>query len=64
MNIKKQICRLREALTYTLKKIPIISLIEIWSITRVLFISISVIFLIVDNYLRHNSDTCIFTLLK
>jgi hypothetical protein len=64
MNIKKLLCRLREILIYILKEIPILFLIEIWTIIRVVSISITVGFIIIDSYLRNNPDVSILTFFK
>jgi hypothetical protein len=64
MNIKKYLCRLREILIYTFKEIPVMFLIEIWTLVRVVSISITVGFIIVDSYLRNNLDSCILTFFK
>jgi hypothetical protein len=63
MNIKKLLCRLREILII-LKEIPILFLIEIWTILRVVSISITVGFIIIDSYLRNNPDVSILTFFK
>jgi len=60
MNISK----LREILAYTFKKMPIVFLIEIWTLTRALTILITVGIIIIDGYLRNNSDVCVLTLFK
>jgi hypothetical protein len=60
MNISK----LREILSYTFKKMPIVFLIEIWTLTRALTILITVGIIIIDGYLRNNSDVCVLTLFK
>ena len=64
MNIKKYLCRLREILIYTFKEIPVMFLIEIWTLVRVVSISITVGFIVVDSYLRNNLDSCILTFFK
>jgi hypothetical protein len=64
MKIKNIISRLREILIYILKDIPIILLLEVWSIARVLSIALSVIMIVISGFVRNNPDACILTIFR
>jgi hypothetical protein len=54
--IKHIICRLRELLIYVFKAVPILLLLEIWTIVRVLTTLLIVVYIIVDRFWKTNID--------
>ena len=62
--IKKIICRLRELLIYVFKKVPILLLLEIWTIVRVLSTLLIVVYIIVDRFWDTNIDAFILNFTK
>ena len=62
--IIKMICRLRKLLIYVFKEIPVILLLEIWTIARVLSTLTIVLYIIINNFLKNNIDACILSFFK
>jgi hypothetical protein len=62
--IKNIICRLRELLIYVFKKVPILLLLEIWTIVRVLSTLLIVVYIIVDRFWDTNIDAFILNFTK
>ena len=62
--IKNIICRLREFLIYVFKQVPIILLIEVWTIVRVLTTLSLVVYIILNRFLETNIDAFILNYVK
>lgn len=62
--IKNIICRLRELLIYVFKKVPILLLVEVWTIVRVLTTMLIVIYIILDRFWETNIDAFILNFVK
>ena len=62
--IKHIICRLRELLIYVFKEVPILLLLEIWTIVRVLTTLLIVVYIIVDRFWNTNIDAFILNFIK
>jgi len=57
----KILCRLREFLIYVFKEIPIILLLEAWTIARVTSTLIIVLYIIINNFLKNDIDACMLS---
>jgi hypothetical protein len=62
--IKNIISRLRELSIYVFKEIPIVLLLEVWTIVRVLTTLLMVLYIIVDRFFETNIDAFILNFVK
>jgi hypothetical protein len=62
--IKNLICRLRELLIYVFKKVPIVLLVEVWTIVRVLTTMLIVMYIILDRFWDANIDAFMLNFIK
>ena len=57
-------CRLRELLIYVFKAVPILLLVEVWTIVRVTTTLLIVMYIIVDRFWETNIDAFILNFVK
>ena len=62
--IQNIICRLREFLIYVFKEVPVLFLVEIWTIIRVTSTLIIVVYLIGDKFWDTNIDAFMMNFVK
>ena len=62
--IKNIISRLCELSIYVFKEIPIVLLLEVWTIVRVLTTLLMVLYIIVDRFFETNIDAFILNFVK
>jgi len=62
--IKNIISRLRELLIYIFKEVPIILLLEVWTIVRVLITVLMVLYIIMDRFFDTILDMFILNFVK
>ena len=62
--IQNIICRLREFLIYVFKEVPVLFLVEIWTIIRVTSTLIIVVYLIGDKFWETNIDAFMMNFVK
>ena len=64
MQIGKMMCKLYRLLIYVFKEVPVILLLEIWTIARVITIVLIVVYIILGNIWDSNIDVNILKILK
>lgn len=64
MHITKIICRLRRLLIYVFKEIPILLLMEIWTIFRVLTTMLLVGYIALNGFSKNDMDAYILSFFK